>query len=383
MSDNTEEVVRAPKMEFTLKDFIGIYKEKKKRIFANCLILGILTAVLVYFIIDPIFLSYGTVKTTGKVLGLGMGISVPEISEFGEVLSGSSSSKELALYEDILLSRRCLEEYIVRFGLMEENDYKNMQKAIKDVRDNILYILKDKVSGTMDIGVYDKDPVKSKEMSEFLIAQLDKINIAMNRQNAKNQRDFIQERYEASSAELIIVEDSLKQFQDIYGLSPEILVKEISELEIKLEAEIESEKIKLELLQKIISPGEDEVQYQRDKINVLERRLFDLQNSTDGSSKLQLKGTPDIVLNFIRLKRNVEIQNKILSVLLPLYEQAKIEEKKEIPTIIVLDQPFVPDEKSKPKRLTSIFVVMVLGFIFSYGFFFIKKQLKRIEGTLT
>jgi len=383
MSDNTEEVVRAPKMEFTLKDFIGIYKEKKKRIFANCLILGILTAVLVYFIIDPIFLSYGTVKTTGKVLGLGMGISVPEISEFGEVLSGSSSSKELALYEDILLSRRCLEEYIVRFGLMEENDYKNMQKAIKDVRENILYILKDKVSGTMDIGVYDKDPVKSKEMSEFLIAQLDKINIAMNRQNAKNQRDFIQERYEASSAELIIVEDSLKQFQDIYGLSPEILVKEISELEIKLEAEIESEKIKLELLQKIISPGEDEVQYQRDKINVLERRLFDLQNSTDGSSKLQLKGTPDIVLNFIRLKRNVEIQNKILSVLLPLYEQAKIEEKKEIPTIIVLDQPFVPDEKSKPKRLTSIFVVMVLGFIFSYGFFFIKKQLKRIEGTLT
>ncbi|MFZ1321474.1 MAG: GNVR domain-containing protein [Ignavibacteria bacterium] len=383
MSDNTEEVVRAPKMEFTLKDFIGIYKEKKKRIFANCLILGILTAVLVYFVIDPIFLSYGTVKTTGKVLGLGMGISVPEISEFGEVLSGSSSSKELALYENILLSRRCLEEYIVRFGLMEENDYKNMQKAIKDVRENILYILKDKVSGTMDIGVYDKDPVKSKEMSEFLIGQLDKINIEMNRQNAKNQRDFIQERYEASSAELIVVEDSLKQFQDIYGLSPEIQVKEVSELEIKLEAEIESEKIKLELLQKIISPGEDEVQYQRDKINVLERRLYDLQNSTDGNSKLQLKGTPDIVLNFIRLKRNVEIQNKILSVLLPLYEQAKIEEKKEIPTIIVLDQPFVPDEKSKPKRLTSIFVVMVLGFIFSYGFFFIKKQLKRIEGTLT
>lgn len=383
MSDNNEEVVRAPKMEFTLKDFIGIYKEKKKRIFANCLILGILTAVLVYFVIDPIFLSYGTVKTTGKVLGLGMGISVPEISEFGEVLSGSSSSKELALYENILLSRRCLEEFIVRFGLMEENNYKNMQKAIKDVRENILYILKDKVSGTIDIGVYDKDPVKSKEMSEFLIGQLDKINIEMNRQNAKNQRDFIQERYEASSAELIIVEDSLKQFQDIYGLSPEIQVKEISELEIKLEAEIESEKIKLELLQKIISPGEDEVQYQRDKINVLERRLYDLQNSTDGNSKLQLKGTPDIVLNFIRLKRNVEIQNKILSVLLPLYEQAKIEEKKEIPTIIVLDQPFVPDEKSKPKRLTSIFVVMVLGFIFSYGFFFIKKQLKRIEGTLT
>ncbi|MBK9334933.1 MAG: hypothetical protein IPM96_21665 [Ignavibacteria bacterium] len=264
---------------------------------------------------------------------------------------------------------------------MERYKYKNMQKAIKDMRENIVYIVKDIVSGTMDVGVYEKDPVKSKEITEFLIRQLDIINIEMNRQNAKNQRDFIQERYESSITDLTHAEDSLKQFQDVYGISPELQVIEVSELEIKLEAEIESEKIKLELLEKILTGNQDEVAYQREKIILLEQRLFKLQNSTDNTSKLQLKGSPDVVLNFIRLKRNVEIQNKILSVLLPLYEQAKIEEKKEMPTILVLDQPFVPDEKTKPKRIITILAFMIIGFILSYGFFFVKKQLKRIEGT--
>ncbi|MBK8982514.1 MAG: hypothetical protein IPM38_09400 [Ignavibacteria bacterium] len=381
MSDNTGGVDQKGKMEFTLKDFIGIYKEKRKKILTVSLILGLLAAVLVYFVMDPIFLSYGTIKTSGKVLGLNLGIGGSEIGEFGEVLTGTSYTKELALYQNILLSRRCLEETIIRFDLMERYKYKNMQKAIKDMRENIVYIVKDIVSGTMDVGVYEKDPVKSKEITEFLIRQLDIINIEMNRQNARNQRDFIQERYEASIVDLTDAEDSLKQFQDVYGISPELQVMEVSELEIKLEAEIESEKIKLELLEKILTGNQDEVAYQREKINLLEQRLFKLQNSTDNSSKLQLKGSPDVVLNFIRLKRNVEIQNKILSVLLPLYEQAKIEEKKEMPTILVLDQPFVPDEKTKPKRIITILTFMFIGFIFSYGFFFVKKQLKRIEGT--
>ncbi|MEZ4690881.1 MAG: GNVR domain-containing protein, partial [Ignavibacteria bacterium] len=366
--------------EFTLKDFILVYRDKRNSLIKISLIFGVLAAIVVYFIMDPIFLSYGTIKTSGKVFGLNLGVAAPEIGDFGEVLTGTSYTKELAFYDNILNSRRCLEETIIKYNLMEENGYKNMQRAIKDFRENILYTVKDKVSGTMDVGVYDKDPVLAKEMSEFLIRQLDKINIELNLLNAKNQREFIEQRYEQSNEKLISAEDSLKLFQDQYGLSPDVQIRIASDIEIQLEADIESEKIKLELMKKIISPNEDEVKLLEDKINALERRLFSIQNDSDGSSKLQLKGSPDIVLKFVRLKRQVEIQNKILSVLLPLYEQSKIEEKREIPTILVLDQPFVPDEKTKPKRIISILAVMILSAVISYAYFFIRTQLKRIEG---
>ncbi|MBK8382695.1 MAG: hypothetical protein IPL16_12560 [Ignavibacteria bacterium] len=48
---------------------------------------------------------------------------------------------------------------------------------------------------------------------------------------------------------------------------------------------------------------------------------------------------------FLRLKRDVEIQNKILTTIIPILEQAKIEEKRETPTVIILDPPNVPDKK--------------------------------------
>lgn len=383
MNENPRDLNENKTKEFTLKDFLQIYRGNRKRIITISVIFGILTAIVVYFIMDPIFLSYGTIKTSGKVVGLNFGIPGSEIGDFGEVLTGTSYTKELAFYENILNSRRCLEEAIIKFNLMEENGYKNMQRAVKDFRENIMYIVKDKVSGTMDVGVYDKDPALAKEMSQFLIQQLDKINIELNLLNAKNQREFIEKRYEQSNEKLISAEDSLKLFQDEFGISPDAQIKAASEIELQLEADIESEKIRLELLQKIISPNEDEVKLQKDKIAALEKRLFDIQNATDGSTKLQLKGSPDIVLKFVRLKRQVEIQNKILSVLLPLYEQSKIEEKREIPTILVLDQPFVPDEKTKPKRIITILAVMIISAVLCYAYFFIRTQLKRIEGINT
>ncbi|HMQ68558.1 MAG TPA: GNVR domain-containing protein [Ignavibacteria bacterium] len=380
MSNTSDELNEHKPGEFTLKDFIQIYREKRKNIFRISLIFGILTAIVVFFIMDPIFLSYGTVKTSGKVVGLNLGVAGSEIGDFGEVLTGTSYTKELAFYDNILNSRRCLEETIIKYNLMEENGYKNMQRAIKDFRENILYTVKDKVSGTMEVGVYNKDPLIAKEISDFLILQLDKINLELNLLNAKNQREFIEQRYEQSNEKLVSAEDSLKLFQDQYGLSPDVQIRIASDIEIQLEADIESEKIRLELLKKIISPNEDEVRLLEDKISALEKRLYIIQNDSDGNSKLRLKGSPDIVLKFVRLKRQVEIQNKILSVLLPLYEQAKIEEKREIPTILVLDQPFVPDEKTKPKRITSIIAVMFLSAVLTYLYYFIRTQLKRIEG---
>lgn len=379
MTGNSEDQKNYTVKEFTLSDFIKIFKEYRKKIYIVSLIFGVLTAIVVFFIMDPIFLSYGTIKTSGKVVGLSLGgIPGAEIGDFGEVLTGTSYTKELAFYENILKSRRCLEETIVKYNFMEENKYKHMQQAVKDFRENILYIFKDRISGTMDVGVYDKDPAKAKEISEFLIHQLDKINIEMNILNARNQREFIQQRYEQSVEKLTSSEDTLKNFQDTYGISPDIQVRVVSEIEIQLEAEIESEKIKLELLQKILSPSQDEIKFQEEKIKALENRLSKIRNSDDGTSKIQLKGSPDVVLKFIRLKREVEIQNKIQSILLPLYEQSKIEEKKEIPTILILDQPFVPDEKTKPKRIISILIVMMLSAFITYVFFFIRSFLRKV-----
>jgi uncharacterized protein involved in exopolysaccharide biosynthesis len=348
--------------------YIQIILFYKKLILITTFLIGIILVFLLFFVFKPVFLSTSTLKSVSKsglgLSGLISGSSIPDIGSLDELGGGGSGAKELALYEQILTSRRCLEELIVKYNLMEQYDNKYMQDAINDFRENILYISKNTKSSTMVIGVHDFSPEKSKEMTEFLVSQLNKINIEMNVQSSKNNRVFIENRYQLVRNDLKNAEDSLKQFQDIYGLAPDLVAKATTQASITLEAEIKSEEVKLELLKKLLSSDQSEIKTQEVKIATLNKQLDDIRNSNDPKEILRLKGSPQTVLNYYRLTRSVEIQNKLLVFLLPIYEQAKIEEVKEMPSVIVLDPPVIPEKKVKPKRLIILLIGVISTFIF-------------------
>lgn len=344
----------------------------------------VVSIVIYFFILDPIFESTSTVKTVNKVSGLSSIVSggLSDLSDLGDIGGGGASAKELSLYESILLSRRCAEETIIRFKLNDEWKYKYFQDAVKHFREDIISIQKDKISSTMEIGVFDKDPVRAKDINEFLIDELNRINIELNVLNAKNNREFLDARYKEVKADLKQSEDSLRDYQNRYGLAPEITAKATTQASIQLEIEIKSEEVKLEILKKILSPDQSEVKTQIEKINALKTQLNEINNSPTNTSNLRLKGAPDIILNYARLQRNVEIENKILSYVIPLHEQAKVEEKKEMPSVALLDKPNIPEKKVKPKRLTMVLVITFFSFFLIIVFLFLRlkyRQYKNIE----
>ncbi len=116
------------------------------------------------------------------------------------------------------------------------------------------------------------------------------------------------------------------------------------------------------MLKQILSSDQLEVKTEEAKINALKEQISNIKNSTDLNDFLRLGNSPQIALSFIRLQRDVEIQTKIMTFLLPVYEQAKIEEKRETPTITVLDKPYVAEKKTKPKRLTMVVSMDFCGF---------------------
>jgi tyrosine-protein kinase Etk/Wzc len=351
----------------SLIKYIQIIFIYKKLIIITTLSVGVILAFLMFFVVKPVYLSTGTLKSVTKsnlgLAGLITGGSMPDIGGLDELGGGGSGAKELALYEQILTSRRCLEELIIKYDLMTQYKEKYMQDALKDFKESLLYISKNPKSSTIVVGIYDYSPEKSKEMSDFLISQLNKINIEMNVQSAKNNRIFIEDRYNLVRKELKNAEDSLKQYQDLVGVAPDLIAKATAQASITLEVEIKSEEVKLEILKKIISSDQAEVKTQETKIALLKKQLEIIKNSESPDSNLKLKGTPQTILNYVRLTRNVEIQNKLLVYLLPIYEQAKIEEVKEMPSVVVLDPPVVPEVKVKPKRLTTVFIGVLGTFL--------------------
>ena len=359
----------------SLADYFYVLKTNKKAILIFTLSVSLIFVILAFFVIKPIYLSTAVIKTASKNSGLsGLlgGAGLPDLGDFGDMASGGNSSSELSLYENILSSRRCLDETIVKFNLMDEYEYKSKFDAYKDFRENLLELTKDKVAGTLTIGIFDEDSVRSKEIADFLVYQLNKINVELNVLNAKNNREYLENRMNVVKGDLMKAEDSLQFFQDRFGISPDLTIQAAVKSQIELEAEIQSEEVKLDLLRKIVSPDQPEISTQVEKINLLKRELLKLENSTDTQSSLTLKGKPQIIINFLRLKREVEIQTKILTTILPLFEQSKIEEKKETPTILILDSPQVPDKKSKPKRMTIVLLAFFVSFVGAYSFFLIK-----------
>ncbi len=354
----------------TYLDFIRIFLKYKNLLLVLTFLVGAITAVLVFFIIPPTFLSTATVKSFGgSGVSALMGMSgIPDLGGLEE-LSGGGSVKELATYEEILKSRRCLEETITKFNLFEVYDFKYMQDAVKAMREDLMEVSINKKAGTLTIGIYDKDKNRARDIVDFLINQLNKIYSELTVQNAKNNREFLEARYQTIKNDLTVKEDSLKRFQDVNGIAPDLQVQAALKISFEMEAELKAEEVKLDILSKILSQDQPEVKSQVEKINAIKKQISSMQNSSYENNNLNLKGSPSRVMNFLRLKRDVEIQNKILVTIIPLLEQSKVEEKKQTPTVLVLDKPDVPDLKKKPKRLTLTLISIVLAFILSYSYF--------------
>lgn len=200
----TETTAISDSKQYTYYDLIRIFLLNKKKIVLITLLSGILAALVVYFAMDPIFYSSATLKTTSKSSGISSLMGIEGVPDIGELsgLGGGSTVKELALYENILMSRRCVEAAIVSFNILEEEKFKYMFDAVKYFRQTVMQVTKDKVAGTLEVGIYDKDPAKAKDMVEFMVNQLNSINTELNVLNARNNREFIEGRYELAKQEL-------------------------------------------------------------------------------------------------------------------------------------------------------------------------------------
>jgi uncharacterized protein involved in exopolysaccharide biosynthesis len=277
--------------------------------------------------------------------------------------------------EDVLLglinSRSALVKIINEFNLVDyyEISDNNMDKVLKAFRNDISADPNE--FGMIDFAVVNKDPEVSAAIANYMVRLVDSLNIKFNIERAKNNREFIEQRYFQNVRDLKSSEDSLYKFQRKYGI---VAVPEQLEVTVKAAAEIEAQLFKKEVEAYFIEQtyGINSIQYAgvKAEIDLLKRKVQDLKNSKDLSSSSNIlypfKEMPDIAIAYLRTFREVTIQESILEIVLPMYEQAKVEEQKSIPTILLIDEAVPPQLKYSPKR-----AVIILGLLFLFSFFLV------------
>ncbi len=356
--ENKESIIEKEKVGGTLLEFISVLV--KYRWFLILFVFLITAGVTIYALLSPKWY-----KSTSSVFPAEKNDLLSMLSGVSNLAKGFSASKGLAAltgsnseadrYVAILKSSTMTKDVINKFNLrkhyeMEDDFYEDI---VKEWFSNMDLEIQDE--GNLTITVYDKDPKLAASISNYLVQRLNEINTDLSITNAKANREFVEKRYFQNLSDIKNLETQMQNFQEKYGV---VAVPEQIEATVKSMSTIYVDLYKKEIEYNVLKQtyGFDHPMVSTSKIEMdeLRKKIKQLNSGSDDSQKdvkliIPFKEAPAIGNEYIKIFRNLEIQYKILEFIQPLYEQAKVEEARNTPSVIVIDKAEPATKKSKPK----------------------------------
>lgn len=278
-----------------------------------------------------------------------------------EGLLGNAKADDAERYEAIFKSERLRLAVIEKFNLIHEYEFDEegtrepIKNTFKELDQNMSF--KENKDGSITITAwYKQDSVKAAEMANFIVAMMDSTNRQLATESARNQRVFIEKRYQQALLDLKVAEERLNQFQKEYKVAEvKEQVRASLEASAQLEASAVQSEVEYNVLRKTLGESNPQVAVAKSRIEELRRqsKKFEL-GGLASDIIIPFNKMPDVAMAYLRLYRDVLLQTKIVEFLVPQYEQAKIQEAKDTPNLLILDKARVPEWKSKPKRFFII-----------------------------
>lgn len=376
--------------EKRFEDLLIILLKYKRIIFINVIIVT-LAAVIISLILPNKYTaqaSFISPKKKGGLFGDIAGFS-STISNISKVLGGrlGTVTEDAYNYLVLLQSRTASLKVIDKFNLREVyeiDDKKPIEDVLDELDNNVKFNVEDE--GNIVISVTDRSPQRASEMANYYVQILNEMSIDLSIKEAKNNREFIEKRFFEIQDTIKFIEDSLKKFSRNYNvLEIQEQVKGAITVAAQLKAEVELAKIERDLLKNNLGESHPLVVQSEMKLKELNKRLSTMKFGEDQNLKssinffIPFEKIPETGVLYLRLMRDYEIQNKLLEFIYPIYEQAKIEEQKNIPVVVVVDQAIPPEKKSSPKRTLIVVASFLLSLIFSIAYVLVKNSFDEMK----
>ncbi len=352
-------------------DYLVVLAEYKRTI-AKIVGVTIVAAIVLFFLIlSRWYKSVATVMPPKEKSSLSLLTSISKAAAPLRSLGLGAQSDEISQFLTILNSRRVAEAVIRKFDLQKVYKLADIDKTIKELEGNVSFTTgKEDVS--VDITVYDTDPQRAADMANYYVDVLNNVYQQMSATEAKGNREFIEKRYVANVDDLAKAEDNLRSFQKKYHVySIPDQVKGAVEAAAAIQSQIALKEVQLGLLKRTTTA--DNIQQQTISMEIDQlRKQLNVMNTGEKSDTSNFaifapfSRAPDIGIEYLRAYRELELQNKIMELILPLLEEAKIEEQRDTPAVLVLDKGVPAIRHSKPKRLTYVLLCAAASFLLTY-----------------
>jgi uncharacterized protein involved in exopolysaccharide biosynthesis len=241
----------------------------------------------------------------------------------------------------------------------------------------------DRVVSHVDVGVTkeslirvdyeDRDRERSARIANAFVGELDRFNRDSRVTSARRVREFIEDRIVQAEEELEAAELDLKEFKEGTGA---VYVSEQAKASISTAAQLYGRIVELEVslerLRQFATDRSPEIVDIKSQIRALEKNLAQMgyvTTDSDQAAKSTLfpsfTNAPELEMRLAELMRELEIKRSVYKVLSEQYEEAKIQEMRDTPTLHVLDWAEPPLIRSKPKRKVIVGVSTALAFLLS------------------
>ena len=369
----------AEKNKFEFLDYLVLVVKWKKFLIVFGLLFLILSYLTIYFFVEEKWEATAVIVASdnqgiGSLSGFLSGLdNLP----FG--LGGGAQSAEMDRFFTFVYSRSSLEDVIDEFDLMEDYNPESLEKTLKYLRADITTEISE--DNAFVITVRASSPQKAAEMANYIVQLINNRLIELNVSKAADNRIFLENRYEEVQQRLQLAEDSLRMFQEKTGIfEAEGQIKATIEAYSKLESELAAKKVELAVYKEILGSDAPKVEGADVSVEKYQEMLDKLKSSSDGNQLLiGLDKLPERALQYFRHYRDVKVYMSILEFLVPLYEQAKFEEKKSIPILKVIDYAAPPEKRAYPKRVYTSLAITFAFLLLVLTFLFIREAIRRSE----
>ena len=301
-----------------------------------------------------------------------------------------------------ILQSRTVKEYMVnKFNLVERYNQRDIEYAMEALEEKMELEVTEE--GTLEISIIDKDPIVAKQMVSEVLIMLDQINQNIGMEAGRYNREFLEKRLNENENNLEKAELDLKIFQEKTGII-DLVAQLSSTMQMSAQAynsifeaytELYAKKIETETqlavakttlsinnptlmqLEKLLNEQTFQLEQLMIKLDAKLQYLLSsitptqVDNIPNIEFSVSFNSLPSLGLENARLIREVKLQSTIQEILIPQYEQAKLEETKNIPTLQLIDKPKVAINKAKPKRalivIGSTLMSILVSFIFVYA----------------
>ncbi len=359
-------------------DFVIFLLRWKTVLLAFTVIVFAISYTFIFFFIKPQYESTALIIPSTQMDGGEIGALLKNFSGLPMMLSGLKKNSSADFYKTIIYSRNTIDSVLDKFDLISEYKAKTRELALNTLTSRI-FADEAKEGGGFLITARGSSPQQAADITNFIVQLLNKTIIRLNVQKTRDNRTFLEARYNQLKQDLKTAEDSLREFQHKTGLyeANEILRTSIDAY-ARMESEIAVKEIESGVMGNIYgksSPQANQADFLRKEY---QNKFEELKKGKSGGQILvPLTSIPDKMLTYYRLYRNIKINSSMMEYILPIFEQIKFEEQKAIPILQVIDNAVPSEKRASPKRVVTSGGISIILLVMTIIFLYIREKFQQ------